>query len=242
MTISSVHLIHEREKIDRRSPQFCFPTKMRILFFDTETNGLPKRPAISAADYPSIVQLAWQLWDSNKTTQTLISKHSHIIKPPLLTVWNLESQQFHTITHQRAIDEGEHCSDIFHLLRDDLLMTDMIVAHNLSFDLQVLNAEAERRGLPPLLWPSRSLCTMKASKDFCKLPSTSSYHTDPYKFPKLSELYSLLFETSAGITFHNAADDVEATQKCFHELARRRVLRFEDRLFLVCFGPFEDKA
>jgi len=242
MTISSVHLIYEREKIDRRSQQVCFPTKMRILFFDTETNGLPKRPAVTAADYPSIVQLAWQLWDSNKTTQTLISKHSHIIKPPPSTVWNLESQQFHTITQQQALDDGEHCSDVLHLLRDDLLMTDMIVAHNLTFDVQVLNAEAERRGIPPLLWPARSLCTMKASKDFCKLPSTSSYHTDPYKYPKLSELYAILFRGSEGIVFHNAAYDVEATQKCFHELVRRRVLRLDDRLFLVCFGPFEDKA
>ena len=110
---------------------------MRILFFDTETNGLPKRPATTAADYPSIVQLAWQLWDSNKTTQALISKHSHIIKPPLLTVWNLESQEFHKITHQQALDEGKHCSDVFHLLRDDLLLTDLIVAHNLSFDLNL---------------------------------------------------------------------------------------------------------
>jgi hypothetical protein len=76
---------------------------------------------------------------------------------------------------------------------------------------------------------------MKESKDFCKLPSTSSHHND-YKYPKLSELYTLLFGSTDTITFHNADHDVDATQTCFYELVRRRVLRRpDDRLFLETF-------
>ena len=210
---------------------------MRILFFDTETNGLPRtRINPTAADFPSIVQLAWQLWESTPTGNHLLSRHSHIVRPPMNIVWNLESQRFHTISHQRAMDEGMYASDVLRLFREDMGTADMVVAHNLTFDLDVLNAEAERRGIAPLLWPARSLCTMKESKEFCKLPSTSSYHTDPYKYPKLSELYTLLFGSTDDITFHNADNDVDATQKCFYELTRRRVLlRPDDRLFRDAF-------
>lgn len=209
---------------------------MRILFFDTETNGLPRtRVNPTAADFPSIVQLAWQLWESAPTGNHLLSRHSHIVRPPMYIVWNLESERFHTISYQRAMDEGEYASDVIRFFRHDLSTADMIVAHNLSFDFDVLNAEIERRGIPPVVWPARSLCTMKESKDYCKLPSTSSHHND-YKYPKLSELYTLLFGSPDAITFHNADHDVDATQTCFYELVRRRVLRRpDDRLFLETF-------
>ena len=212
------------------------PHTMHILFFDTETNGLPRtRCNPTAADYPSIVQLAWQLWESTPTGNRLLSRHSHIVRPPMNIVWNLESQGFHKITHQQAMDEGMYASDVIRLFRDDLGTADMIVAHNLTFDFEVLNAEAERRGIPPLVWPARSLCTMKESKDFCKLPSASRHHSD-YKYPKLSELHTLLFGSTDDITFHNADHDVEATQQCFYDLIRRRVLRRpDDRLFLETF-------
>ena len=64
----------------------------------------------------------------------------------------------------------------------------------------------------------KSICTMKATVDFCKIPDNYGY-----KYPKLQELHKKLF----GYPFedaHNAMTDIIATKKCFFELKRRGII------------------
>lgn len=58
---------------------------------------------------------------------------------------------------------------------------------------------------------------MKASTEFCKIPGPYGY-----KWPKLEELYKILFNES--FNAHNALDDIRATARCFWELKNKNVI------------------
>jgi len=211
---------------------------MRVLFFDTETNGLPKGPRGSSNpnDWPAIVQLAWQAWEfpSSPDEPHKLSSVSYIIRPSPSLPWDLGSQAFHQITKERATAEGVDAAEALAAFRAALSESAALVAHNLAFDKPVLTAELLRRGLSDLPWPKarggEECCTMLLSKDFCRLPSM--YGTD-YKYPKLSELHALLFGTKTPIAFHDAANDVEATVQCFRRLVALDVIPLD--LWTIAF-------
>lgn len=196
---------------------------MRILFFDTETNGLPKGPrgSTNPHDWPAIVQLAWQTWEFDEAPRQRTSV-SYILRPSPELVWDLGSQAFHQITKERALAEGVEPTEALAAFRAALAECAVVIAHNLAFDKPVLSSEISLRGLSALPWPSIECCTMMASKDYCRLPS--AYSRTEHKFPKLSELHALLFGTNTPIVFHNAANDVEATVACFRRLVALGVI------------------
>jgi DNA polymerase-3 subunit epsilon len=214
---------------------------MRILFFDTETNGLPKGPRGSSVpeDWPSIVQIAWQVWDCDYPKEpVLASSVSHILRPSVDVVWDLGSQGFHQITKERALGEGVDPLVALDAFRTVLAESQIVVAHNLAFDKSVVTFEGVRRRLPPLSWPrlrgGQDCCTMEMSTQFCRLPSR--YSRTDYKFPKLSELHALLFGNQTSIVFHNAANDVEATVRCFWRLVALDVIPLETWAILLRVG------
>ena len=57
-----------------------------------------------------------------------------------------------------------------------------------------------------------TVCTMKSSTDFCKLPGKYGY-----KWPTLQELYKILFGEGFG-NAHNSLSDIQATKKCYFKL------------------------
>ena len=94
-----------------------------------------------------------------------------------------------------------------------------ILLNNVDFDKKVVGAELIRTSHYDLMGTKFSYCTMKNSINFCKIPYKQGY----YKYPKLQELYFCLF----GMHFegeHNAANDVEATQKCFWAMRERGLI------------------
>lgn len=177
---------------------------MKVLIFDTETTGLPAEKNIPAAvrqhNWPHIVSISWTILDTD--TNQVIKRRSYIIRP---SGWDIpfESTNIHGITQQKALLEG-------HMLHDVLLefiteRYDMLVAHNLWFDFNVLrNAmvwDLTWR-FNPLKGPSR--CTMELSKDMCKLPGKY----ESYKLPKLSELYIHVFKKEPDFKkLHDSAYD-----------------------------------
>ena len=85
---------------------------------------------------------------------------------------------------------------------------------------------------------------MKMSTAFCKLPSKKHGHsrrnsiftaqrsTQQYRWPKLAELYRILF-TKEIPNAHDAASDVQATLKCFFELKKRGVIKYKTTNTLI---------
>ena len=204
---------------------------MRILLFDTETNGLPKNfnaSPYATANWPIIITIAWQLHILDIATGELkhVESGDRIVKPGDSVVWDDGAVKFHGFTKERALVEGAPGSDIFADFMKLARTADVIVAHNISFDKSVLLAELIR--LNPSMamdwWPRFEYCTCNSTTAMCKLPSKNPKPHDPYKKPRLVELWEHLFEKKADFEFHTAAADVECMTQCFKELVRRRLV------------------
>jgi len=203
---------------------------MRILFFDTETNGLPPRDRstlISDVDkWPHIVQLAWQYWDFTDSEPVCLSSRCEIIKPSETLEWNEESAAIHNISKTQALATGIPANELFAAFVETATNANIIVAHNLAFDRSILKAAIVRENPSAsfLWWPSHDYCTMENTKALCKLPSKSKFPkaSDPYKWPTLGELHTFLFGNNDGFKFHSADADVDCMVKCFLELVKRK--------------------
>jgi DNA polymerase III epsilon subunit-like protein len=117
-----------------------------ILFFDTETTGLPqdwKAPVSDTNNWPRIVQIAWVL--SSQDDGQLESK-DFIIKPEGFTIPK-ESSDVHGISTEQAYEEGKDLLDVLTEFDKDLRNSTRLVAHNISFDEKVLGAEFIRKGI-----------------------------------------------------------------------------------------------
>jgi DNA polymerase III epsilon subunit-like protein len=202
-----------------------------ILFFDTETNGLPKRRVAPLSDfdnYPRIVQVAWELYSVQSNVFTRIEQHSFILKLPKDTVWNEESSKIHSITAERSEREGILGDEVYERLKKTIAKATIIVAHNLAFDKPMLQCEYVRLNLQEDFhwWPKIEYCTMTKTTSLLKLPSTSKFikKNDPYKYPKLQELYAYLFPEPHTLQFHSADVDVASLVRCFQELVSRNFI------------------
>ena len=214
---------------------------MRIIVLDTETNGLPANRYISYTNtkvWPAIVQVAWEVWDirfDGAAEPMQLRKTSLLVKPPTDLVWNEESAAIHGISRETAEAKGVPARDALLLLAADCRECDLAVIHNLAFDKNILWSAAHRLEEPelaaPIWWPKHELCTMLGTAAICKIPSTAkkANPADPYKWPRLDELWAYLFpETPAPQGLHDAGVDVGVLVRCFLELHRRRVLALPD--------------
>ncbi len=207
---------------------------MRILFLDTETNGLPKNRFASytmTAAWPALAQVAWQVWDFQQIpplTPIPIAESSLLVQPAEGTAWSAEAAAIHGITEAVARSEGWPVDRVLLALAEDAADCDMVVAHNLGFDKPVLWAAAHKAGMHPAdWWPKKELCTMLETVGYCKIPSTSKFATakDPYKWPKLAEVWQTLYPTSpVPANLHNARNDVALLVSCFTELVQRLII------------------
>ena len=185
-----------------------------VIFFDTETTGLPKdykAPVSDSANWPRMVQLAWLLHDIHGQR---VKERSMLIKPEGFTIPD-EAAAIHGITTERAMDEGAPLFEVMEEFDADLTSLPLAVCHNVPYDRSITGAERFRLDRP---WGFHTAfkCTMAEGTNMCKLPGGR-----PYKYPKLEELHAFLFGT--GFTgAHNALFDVRATAKCYWEIQRRK--------------------
>ena len=194
---------------------------MTYLFFDTETTGLPdrKRPA-SWEGQPRICQLGAILTDSDGR---VMAEANLLIKPD---GWSIPeaATAIHGISQADAEKYGLSAKGVLSIFARLLSKSEMIVAHNLTFDLLMLEIEIERTFVP-LELPKKPFCTMNKSRDVVKLPPTprikASGMTD-FKNPNLQEAYRHFF----GRNFegaHDAMADVRACRDVFFALKNLEV-------------------
>lgn len=202
---------------------------MRIVYFDTETNGLPKVRGGADTDvknHPEPVEIAWQIWEDEK----LVKRRVALIKPDPSIVWDSGSAMIHKIYKQFALDNGTPGADVFTEFKTDCRSCDAIIAHNLAFDLPVVKCACLRLWSDDLdfSWlPATQICTMKLTTGVCKLPyKDSKYPQRPgsYKQPRLAELHTYLFGNAGTYEAHRASSDVDCLVACSQELLRRNIL------------------
>ena len=94
---------------------------------------------------------------------------------------------------------------------------DLIVCHDVKFDLTIMQALFRRQGqemYANALEDFPSYCTMEHSTEYCKLPP---FRYGSWKWPKLDELYKILFEEDLEDA-HDALVDTEAMMRCYFKL------------------------
>jgi len=101
------------------------------------------------------------------------------------------------------------------------LTVDFSIAHNIAFDSKILRAEMIRLGMI-YEFSSKKICTMTSSTTFCKLPNPNG--RKGYKWPKLIELYDVLFKEEM-VDAHDAMGDVTALAKCFFALKEKGIIQ-----------------
>lgn len=188
---------------------------MKVLIFDTESTGLPveeKDPFHYPEYWPRLVQLAWILAEDEQ----ILQEKSFLIAPDGFSIPK-SATEIHGITTERAKEEGRPLAEVLAAFSEDLKEAEVIVGHNVSFDRSVVTAEFARakQNAPILGLPFH--CTMKASADVCKIPSTRGRG---FKWPSLTELHKHLFSEEFEDT-HDALVDTQACARCYFELKRQ---------------------
>lgn len=186
---------------------------MKIIVFDTETNGLPARfnaPMSELDNWPRMTQLAYCVYENGE----IIHEFKSYIKPD---GWEVPNEPFWSergITTEFLNENGIGVQDALIQMIKEIDTCSLMVAHNIDFDYNVLGSEMIRSGLKSSNKPEK-FCTMKNSTSICKLLGKYGY-----KFPKLIELYQFLFgEDFDGA--HDALADVKATGRCYFELLKK---------------------
>lgn len=220
LELDLIQSINTVEKIKKTSfKETKFNSKIHgFLFFDTETNGKAldfNAPVDDLDNWPRIAQLGWQVYN---VSHELISEGSYLIKPD---GWEIPQEQFfidNNMSTERCEEFGIPISEALEKFLADLTKSKFLIAHNLSFDINVVGAELIRlnKSIPSDI---TQICTMKASTDFCAIKARWGF-----KWPTLTELHTKLFnEGFEGA--HDALDDVKACARSFFKLEELGIIK-----------------
>ncbi|MEQ9378566.1 MAG: DNA polymerase III subunit alpha [Imperialibacter sp.] len=190
------------------------------LIFDTETTGLPQNynaPLTDFDNWPRVVQIAWQLHDASGK---LVSNNNLIVKPEGFEI-PFNAEKIHGISTKRALEEGLPLEDVLQQFNEDLARCEVVVGHNIEFDINIMGCEYLRKEIESPLTSLKSIDTKNESTEYCAIPGGRG---GKFKWPTLTELHKKLF----GVGFdeaHDAAYDVAATTKCFFGLITEKVIK-----------------
>ena len=191
--------------------------KMKIAVFDTETTGLPKTKVIndlSLALWPYIVQFSYIIYDTE--LKKIVKTVDLVIRIPENINISDEVSDIHGITNFISQTSQYKMEDALRHFSNDYLNygIDLIVGHNLSFDINMLKVELmreisnqnnlyDKRMFSQLLECLNDMkpdspelfCTMQKTIELCNLKAKSKYGKEYVKFPKLNELHMKLFNS-----------------------------------------------
>ena len=173
--------------------------KPRIIIFDTETTGLSK-------DDNDILSISWQIVDT-KNWEVSSSGNIYFQWPEEIERVSIKAIEINKLTKERleelgTIDQKEGIN----MFAEAVANSDLVVGHNVTFDMDFVDATIKRLGMNPIKWPT-VFDTMKSMWKYCR------------KRPKLVELVHTLNIDDSDIDYHQSASDVEVTKRCFKTIA-----------------------
>jgi len=171
-----------------------------MIFYDTETTGLTLPKCSNLEFQPRIIEIAMIQTDDEFN---IIRQFESFVNPeiPIPAI----------ITKITGIEEGDvkdapTFSEIFPDVKEFFESDDVVIAHNLRFDLNMLKNDCLRIGKEIKL-PSQKICTV-----------SSSMHITG-KMIKLQTLYEMLLGKPAEQK-HRALDDVRLLLEMYKELVK----------------------
>jgi DNA polymerase III epsilon subunit-like protein len=156
-----------------------------------------------------------------------------------------ESVKIHGITNKISEKKGINLTLVLKEFFNDLQQTDVLVGHNVSFDINMVKIELMRliyssdinltyeerkfykHNLYYLTNQSKIVCTVKESVDICNIKAIDKFGKEYLKYPKLVELHQFLFGSIPN-NLHNSLNDILITLRCYV------FLKFEIDLYKSC--------
>jgi DNA polymerase III epsilon subunit-like protein len=207
---------------------------MRILVFDTETTGLPQTKIINPETldkWPTILQFSYIIFDTQ--LNEIIEIKDYIIKIKENIIIPEDSIKIHGIKNENILKNGVLInivlSEFFHNLKN----IDILVGHNIYFDLNMIKIELLRiiyenelskkeiknfkYNLHFITNYNNIYCTLKETINLCNIKSINKYGKEYLKYPKLNELHEKLFNSSPK-KLHNSLIDILITLRCYIKL------------------------
>lgn len=188
---------------------------MPVLFFDTETTGLPDNKQPTNLDVqPHIVQMAALLCSDDGEIK---AEMCLMVQPQGFTVPS-KAADIHGITTHMAMQYGMSLRGVMTLFNRMLTRSQMVVAHNLKFDKFLIECSARRAGFDvgEFAFPEE-YCTMERATNIVKLPPSERMKAvgmTGHKSPSLKEAYGHFYgRENQGA--HNAMADVRACREIY---------------------------
>jgi DNA polymerase III epsilon subunit-like protein len=161
------------------------------IIWDTETTGLTKHPSAKRSAQPRIIEFGAALVTA---AGEVVDELNILIEPgvPL----EAEITKITGITADDLIGAPTFAT-VAQRIRSMFARASLQIAHNLPFDMSVLEFELERTAQADWPWPARSLCTVQE-------------HAEEFGFrPKLTTLFEVYNGRPLEQT-HRAIEDVRA--------------------------------
>lgn len=194
---------------------------MKVLVFDTETNGLiPRNKNIVSENLhlmPYIVQLSYILFDT--VSKKIVVERDFIIRLPEEVEISKESSNIHGITKEISNSNGITMYEALEDFDMQLSKTDIVIAHNITFDTNMIAIESLRNNMEVRRQFTRKInyCTMKRTVELCKITAVNRQNKEYFKYPTLTQLHEFLFnETPLGT--HNSMADVFICLRCYFKV------------------------
>lgn len=177
---------------------------MRAIIFDTETTDLISNSGLPLDKMPHTIELyACLLEKGDDDSWEQVDEIDLLFKPPYPIT--AEITKITSITDE-MVKDCPKIGDRFDKIVEFFAQGDMVVAHNLTYDKQVLKNEAERLKRIIQL-PVIEVCTVEVSEPlFGRRMNLNDLH---------EALFGERFESA-----HRAKNDVQATSRVFQQLWR----------------------
>ena len=172
-----------------------------MLVFDTETTGLIENMTTRFDHQPEVIEFCGIVINRKGK---VIEELDRLIKPTIPITD--EITKMNNITNEMVI-----CAPSFAMMapniRDLIERSDYVVAHNATFDVDMINLEFARLNLTKIAWP-RIIYTVE-----------QTIHLTKYRL-SLDALHELLFKEKFEGT-HQTRTDIEALIRIIAELKKR---------------------
>jgi DNA polymerase III alpha subunit (gram-positive type) len=181
---------------------------MIALIYDTETTGLLSNHTIAITKQPSVIEYYGAMVDMQK--QVILSELELLIKPAEYPMTAKTIEETKTRLSNELLADCQTYAYHAEKIRQQVETAPLVIAHNLSFDKEMLDIEYERLR-QPLKWPRRLICSVEQTVHLLS------------RRLSLTDLHIHLFKQSFEEA-HRAKPDTQALIRCCFKLYEMEML------------------
>ena len=165
----------------------------------------------------------------------IIYKYNNIIKINKSITISDESFKVHGISHRVSERKGVNILDALKIFKLAASCADIILGHNVDFDINIINAECMRNELPNILMNDRQrdlceklkhkyVCTMNWTREWLNIKVISQRDGEEYiRFPTLNEVHEKIFGQKIDEKkLHDAYMDTIVCLRCYIKLTENK--------------------